>query len=96
MADKQRILEAISQALDAMGMDSGEEDIYDENGMTSENTVPIWSQLQIGVEDSGRGPIHDKNALFGVKKMTEPQRVDQYGMPMAGDQEEMLSALGLV
>lgn len=97
MHKKQQILDAISQVLDAMGVDADiDADDFDENGLTSTNEVPIWSKLDVSVNDEGRGPIHSKDALFGVKKMTQPTQVDAYGMPMPGDQEEMMSALGLV
>ncbi len=96
-AKKQQIMDAISQVLDSMGVSGLEEDIFGEGeGVGQENNVPIWSQLQVGVNDEGRGPIHDKGALFGFNKMSKPPMVDNYGMPAAGDQEEMMLATGLV
>lgn len=96
--NKQQILDAVSQALDAMGVSGGDGDEYDENGGMGggDNNVPVWSQLQVGVNDEGRGPIHDKSALFGMDRTSKPPTVDNYGMPVDDDQSEMMSALGLV
>ncbi len=95
--NKQAILDVISQALDGMGMDSLGGDEFDEDmGMEGTNEVPVWSRLEAGTLGQTGGAIHDKSALMGVDKMSKPPQVDNYGMPAAGDQEEMMSALGLV
>lgn len=100
MASKQELLAAISQVLDQMGLGGDGGDVYDESGMTAENEVPVWAKLNVNVSDEGRGPIHDKGALFGAKQFTKPPEVgnyvDDYGMPASGDQEEMMSAMGMV
>ncbi len=98
MNNKQQILDAISQALDAMGMDGGMGDMYgEEMGVGDDNRVPIWAELDVSVDDAGRGPIHSKEALFGAKKMRQPfQQTDQYGMPMDDQGAEMMTALGMV
>ncbi len=100
MVDKNSILQAVSQALDAMGMTDQGGDEYDENGSmggSSPNQVPVWSQLQAGVPDSQRGPIHDKTAAFaGMDRTSKPPQVDNFGLPIEDDQSEMMSALGLV
>ncbi len=94
--NKQAVLDAVSQALDSMGLDMGGDE-YDEAGaMAGDNNVPIWSQLQVGVNDEGRGPIHDKSAIFGMDRTSKPPTVDNYGMPMDDGQDEMMSALGLI
>ncbi len=96
--NKQAVLQAVSQALDAMGMSDQGGDEYDESGGMGqpENNVPMWSQLQVGVDDQGRGPIHDKAALFGMDRTSKPPTVDNYGMPVDDDQSEMMSAMGLI
>lgn len=99
MADiKSTIMDAISQALDGMGISSdlGNDEYGENDTVGQDNEVPIWSKLQVGVNDEGRGPIHDKSALFGNKQMSKPPTVDNYGMPVDDEQSEMMSALGLV
>lgn len=95
--NKQLILDAISQALDGMGMTDMGGDEYDEEGaMEGDNSVPIWSQLDAGTLGQGSGPIHNKDDLLGINRTSKPPMVDAYGMPAAGDQEEMMTAMGLV
>ena len=98
MHKRQAILDAVSQALDAMGVDADmDADDYGENmEVAGENTVPIWSQLEVGVEDAGRGPIHDKSALFKGLQMSKPPQLDNYGMPVDDEAAEMSVAMGLV
>lgn len=98
MANKQMILDAISQALDAMGIsgDVDTDDVYDENGMMPQNQVPVWSQLDASMLGQGNGPIHSKDSLMKGIQMSKPPQVDNYGMPASGDQEEMMTAMGLV
>lgn len=97
---KSKIMNAFAQALDAVGIDDLGGDEYGEmDGVgPSGSEVPIWSKLQspegLG---AGKGQIHDKSALLGVKAQTEPQgRVDAYGMPLPGEAEDGMLALGLV
>ncbi len=98
--DKNAILQAVSQALDAMGMDSGGEglDLYGESqAVNGPNNVPIWSQLDAGKLGSTNGPIHDKSSLMGaIADQGAPPKTTQYGMPMPGQQEEMMTATGMV
>lgn len=97
MKNKQAILDAVSQALDAMGMQMGDGDEYGESdSLGGENSVPIWSQLQAGTLGQTNGAIHDKSALLGMDRTSKPPTVDNYGMPVDDDQSEMMSALGLV
>lgn len=95
--NKQALLDVISQALDSMGMDAGGGDEFDDGGgMDGTNEVPIWSKLSAGSLGSTNGPIHDKSMLMDTDKMSKPPMVDNYGMPAAGDQEEMMLAMGMV
>jgi hypothetical protein len=94
--NKQMVLDAVSRALDGMGMGDMGGDEYGEDDSIGPNEVPIWSKLQVGVNDEGRGPIHDKSALFGMDRTSKPPTVDNYGMPVDDDASEMMSALGLV
>lgn len=98
--DKNQILQAVSQALDSMGVTSSDPDFYGESEAVQENNVPIWSQLQVGVNDEGRGPIHDKAALFQqAKQMSKPPMVgnfNEYGMPQDDEGAEMMTAMGMV
>lgn len=97
MHKKQAILDAVSQALDAMGVSSGDMDFYDESEeMTGENKVPIWRELEVSVNDQGRGPIHNKADLFKGIDMSKPPQVDNYGMPVDDQGAEMMTALGMV
>jgi hypothetical protein len=90
---KQKILDAVAQALDAVGMDTG----GDEYGELAEtNSVPIWSQIDVSVPDAGRGPIHDKSALFNAAKEARAIQTDAYGMPLPGEHEFGMTALGMV
>jgi hypothetical protein len=70
------------------------DDMYGEEDSVADG-VPIWSALDAGTLGSTKGPIHDKSALQKVMQAEAPA-TDAYGMPVAGDQEEMMSALGLV
>lgn len=95
--NKQMILDAISQALDGMGMDTGDQDEYGESEMMEGNEVPVWSKLQAGTLGQGSGAIHDKSALMlGADRTSKPPMTDNYGMPASGDQEEMMTALGII
>lgn len=100
MASKQEILAALSQVLDQMGIGEDGGDVYDESGLTAANEVPVWSKLAVGVEDEGRGPIHNRAALFGGKQFTKPPEVgnyiDSYGMPVDDQGAEMMTAMGVV
>lgn len=100
MASKQEIIQAISQVLDQMGVGGDGGDVFDEGGMTSANEVPVWAKLNVNVADEGRGPIHDKGALFGGKQYTKPPEVgnyvDTYGMPYDDQAAEMMTAMGMV
>lgn len=95
--NKQAVLDAVSQALDSMGMDMGPQDEYGESEDVGPNTVPIWSQLKAGTPlgETG-GAIHDKSALLGMDRTSKPPMVDNYNMPIDDDQDEMMSALGMV
>lgn len=95
--NKQMILDAISQALDGMGMTDMGGDEYDEGGgMEGDNSVPIWSQLNAGTLGQGSGPIHDKSSLLGTDRTSKPPMVDNYGLPMDDQGAEMMTAMGLV
>ena len=97
--NKQSILDAVSQALDAMGLtDMGGDEFDEQEGMEGQgNAVPIWSQLQAGTLGSTNGPIHDRQALMqSAVSAGKPQGVDPYGMPVDDEGAEMMSALGLV
>lgn len=96
MPNKEAILAAVAAALDGMGMDGGEMDEYGEGEEVGPNEVPIWSKLDVSVNDEGRGPIHSKESIFKKLMAQQPRTVDAYGMPAAGDQEEMMMATGLV
>jgi hypothetical protein len=96
--NKQAVLDAVSQALDSMGMDLGDGDEYGESDMLGGgggNEIPIWSKLQAGELGTTNGPIHDR-ALLAPRQMDKPPQVDNYGMPVDDQSEEMMSALGLV
>ncbi len=93
------ILDAISQALDGMGMSAGGDDEFGEGeGVSGDNTVPVWSQLAAGKLGQSGGPFYDKSALMDTAKQMgeKPPTVDQYGMPVDDQQSEMMTALGLV
>jgi hypothetical protein len=95
--DKAKLLEVISQALDGMGMDDGMTDMYDESGLLPNNEVPVWSKLDVSVDDEGRGPIHSKDSLFkALQQIGKPVQIDAYGMPYDDDQEELMLASGMV
>lgn len=95
--NKQAILDAISSALDGVGLSDGMgDDMYDENGMTAQNEVPIWSKMQAGTLGQGPGAIHDKSSLMAGREMSKPPEVGNYGMPKDDESEEMMTALGLV
>lgn len=97
MHNKEQILAAISQALDAMGMDAGMEgDMYGEDGTVAANEVPVWSKLEAGTLGQSQGIIHDKSKLQGAMMAAEPESVDTYGLPVAGDQEAMMLATGMI
>ncbi len=98
MIDRNAILAAVSQALDGMGVPQGDGDEFDESGGMGqqENNVPIWSQLETGVPDSTRGPIHDRSMTFGMDRTSKPPTVDNFGMPVDDEGAEMMSAMGLV
>ncbi len=100
MIDKNAILQAISQALDAMGVSGGGDDEFNEDqSVSGPNNVPIWSQLDVSVPDEGRGPIHSKSALFGPVgnyRDTQPMATNMYGMPQDDDSAEMMTAMGMV
>jgi hypothetical protein len=100
MASKQEIIQQVVQLLSQL--DEGGGDVFDENGMTSGGEVPIWSKLQAGTLGQGGGAIHNKAALQGAGEMRAPlvgnyiDKRDMFGMPQAGQQEEMMAALGIV
>lgn len=95
--NKQMVLDAVSQALDAMGVDAGiEADEYGEEEALADNSVPVWSQLNAGSLGQSQGVIHDKSALMGMDRTSKPPTVDNYGMPVDDDQAEMMTALGMV
>lgn len=96
--DKQQILEAVSRALDSMGVGEPDGDEYGEAaGVGADNSVPIWSKLQVNVPDAGRGPIHDKKALFSaMAEQSKPPMVDNYGMPYDDEAAEMMTATGMI
>lgn len=97
--NKQSILDAISQALDGMGMGEPDGDEFDEMGGMggAGNEVPIWSKLDAGTLGAGAGgPIHDKSALLGMNRTSKLPTVDNYGLPIDDQQSEMMTALGLV
>ncbi len=115
--DKQSILDAVSQALDAMGMDPGSDPMGEDPTMNN-GQLPIWNSLNVTVPGTApRGPIaSSKDSLFGgsanqgqqggsQKGFQTPKYIgndpysgatDAYGMPLAGDQEAMMSATGMV
>lgn len=107
MATKEEILAAISSALDIMGLGGTGPDDYGEQAETNE--VPTWGKMDVSVPDAGRGPIHDRAALFqnstqglfDSDKMSKPPQVgnfttDAYGMPLPQDQEEGMSMMGIL
>lgn len=95
--NKQAILDAVSQALDGMGMPMGEVDDYGEMADAGDNTMPIWSQLKAGTPlGQGGGAIHNKDDLLGMDRTSKPPMVDNYGMPVDDDQDEMMVAMGLI
>ncbi len=95
--NKQSILAAVAQALDAMGMPSDDGDPYGEGqGVSGSNPVPVWSQLKAGTLGQGGGPIHDKSSLMGMDRLSKPPTVNNYGMPVDDGSDEMMSAMGLV
>lgn len=99
MMDKNAILQAVSQALDAMGISSGEDDYGEDQSVSTPNNVPIWSQLDVNVPDQGRGPIHSKSSLFGPVgnyRDTQPMATNTYGMPVDDQSDAMMSAMGMV
>lgn len=95
--DKEAILAAVAQALDGMGMSAGSDDEYGEgDGVGADNSVPIWSKLQMPKMGPGMGTLHDKSALMGQTEQDKPPTVDNYGMPVDDQSEEMMSAMGVV
>lgn len=93
--NKQAVLDAVSQALDAMGMQMGDGDEYGESDMIGANEVPIWSKLEAGQLGSTPGQIHDR-ALLQPRQMDKPPQVSNYGMPVDDESSEMMTALGMV
>lgn len=94
--NKQMILDAISQALDSMGMDPGGGDEFDEGMDMGGNEMPIWSKLDAGTLGQGAGPIHDKSSLMGMDRTSKPPQVSNYGMPIDDEGAEMMTAMGIV
>ena len=95
--NKQAILDAVSQALEAMGMSDMGGDEYGESEMVGgENTVPIWSTLNAGTLGQGNGPIHNRAALQAATSQAPPSATDNYGMPLDDESDEMMVAMGLV
>jgi hypothetical protein len=84
--------ESLATALSALGIeDSDDMDPYGEN---QENLVPTWNSLDVSVPATSRGPIASKEALFMPAQ--GPRKLNQYGLPEPGDQEEFMSATGMV
>lgn len=94
--DKNSILQAISQALDHLGISENYDEFDETGGIGPANEVPIWSKLSAGELGQGAGPIHDKSALMAAKQAPEASQVDAYGMPVDDEAAEMMSAMGLV
>jgi hypothetical protein len=96
MPSKEQILNAVAQALEAMGVGEPDGDEYDESGLMSGNEVPIWSKLSAGTLGQGNGPLHDKSELLGMNRTSKPPTVDNYGMPVDDEAAEMSVAMGIV
>lgn len=83
-----------AMALAAVGI-TCDGDEYAENQDPSE--VPTWDALDVGVEKTTRGPIANTASIFRqMAKSQKPQAVDAYGMPVAGAEEDMMLATGMV
>lgn len=99
MMNKSAIFNAMSPenqalALRAVGISCDE----DEYGEQDPSEVPVWSALEVSVPDTKRGPIANKREIFKqiAREQAIAPKVDAYGMPVAGEQEEAMMMSGLV
>ena len=92
---KDKIIQAVTQALEAMGITDDQDFYGEQEGIGPENRVPIWTELKAGELGSTPGQIHDKQSLMKVQQ-SKPPMASNYGMPIDDESSEMMVAMGLV
>lgn len=87
--------ENLQHALEAVGIDCGDQDEYGE-GNANGSSIDTWKSLDVSVPGGGKlPPIANKNVLFKVAQ-ERPIVRDQLGLSMPGEEEELMSSTGLV
>lgn len=99
--NKQQLLDAFSQFIDQMGMEKIGGDEFDEDGLTAQGQVPLWSQMDASLLGEGTGPIHSKESFIKRMRADAAQQgqmaqLDAYGMPRDDQAEEMMMNLGML